>query len=141
MMARRILLVDDDDDFLMILRDRLRSVGYEVAVAQNGSDGIAAIRDGHPDAPPIMAGVLLDVQMPVITGLEALREMSARFPSLPVIMMSSFAPPLIVSEARRLGARGFFKKSEDLSDLLALCVSTFGGPDVSIEKRRNVENQ
>jgi len=56
-------------------------------------------------------------------------------------MMSSFAPALIVSEAKRLGARGFFKKSQDLSDLLTLCVSTFGGPDVSTEKRRNDENQ
>ena len=51
-MARRILLVDDDDDFLMILGDRLRSAGYDVAVARNGLDGIAAIRNGHPGALP-----------------------------------------------------------------------------------------
>jgi sigma-B regulation protein RsbU (phosphoserine phosphatase) len=139
-MVLRLLLVDDDDDFLMILKDRLRSAGYEIVVARNGLDGIAAIRDGDPDAMPDMAGVLLDVQMPVMGGLEALREMTAQAPSLPIIMMSAVAPPMIVSEAKRLGARGFFKKSEDLSALLAQCVSTFGAPDVHA-KRRNDEDQ
>ena len=109
-------------------------------IARNGLDGIAAIRNGHPVAAR-HGGNPPRCEMPVMGGLEALQEMSAKFPSLPVIMMSSFAPALIVSEAKRLGARGFFKKSQDLSDLLSLCVSTFGGPDVSTEKRRNDENQ
>ena len=72
--AANVLLVDDEADFSQTLAKRLRRRGFQVVVAGNGHDGLAALDRAPADV------VLLDVRMPGLDGIETLREMKKRHP-------------------------------------------------------------
>jgi len=69
--ARRVLVVDDNTAQREIVAEILEGEGYEVAVAQNGIDGLAAARASPP------AVVILDLMMPGLDGAAVLRELRA----------------------------------------------------------------
>jgi DNA-binding response OmpR family regulator len=54
--------------------------------------------------------VILDVNLPGITGLEVLRAVERRWPALPVVVMTAFGGPTVGAEARRLGAVAYLEK-------------------------------
>jgi CheY-like chemotaxis protein len=123
-MKRRILIVDDDSDFTTILCERLEASGYETISAKNGLAAIRLLNNGQPNPP--VTGILLDVQMPVMNGLQTLRHLQERFAHIPVIMMSAVSQPVIIEESLRLGAAAFMRKSEPSSKCLARCKQVFG---------------
>jgi CheY-like chemotaxis protein len=123
-MKRRILIVDDDLDFTTILRERLEANGYETVSASNGLAAIRLLNDSQHNPP--VTGILLDVQMPVMNGLQTLRLLQERFPHIPVLMVSAVSQPVIIEESLRLGAAAFMKKSESPSKFLARCKQVFG---------------
>jgi two-component system, NtrC family, response regulator AtoC len=79
----RILAVDDDPLFLAMLTEVLGVLGYAVVTAQNAGDAFMLVAVAPPDV------VLLDVGMPGIDGVTALRRIRARHPELPVIMCTA----------------------------------------------------
>jgi CheY-like chemotaxis protein len=81
----RILLVDDDAAERLSVTARLEEAGYTVTPAASGSEGLAALRDGHFDA------VVLDLVMPGLSGLEVLRaaRTDERMAHLPFIVLSA----------------------------------------------------
>lgn len=81
-MARRILVVDDEPDFCEAISDFLVEKGYQVRVANNGTDALSAYKLERHDV------VLLDVEMPGISGLETLRELKAIDPDVCVIIVT-----------------------------------------------------
>ncbi|MEP6887090.1 MAG: response regulator [Nitrospirales bacterium] len=123
-MKRRILIVDDDSDFTTILRERLEYSGYETVSVSNGLAAIRLLNNGQHNAS--VTGILLDVQMPVMNGLQTLGHLQKRFSHIPVLMMSSVSQPGIVEESLRLGAAAFLRKSEPSSKFLARCKQVFG---------------
>jgi CheY-like chemotaxis protein len=123
-MKRRILIVDDDLDFTTILRERLEACGYETVSARNGLAAIRLLNDGQPNPP--VRGILLDVQMPVMNGLQTLRHLQERFSHIPVLMMSAVSQTVIIDESLRLGAAAFMRKSESPAKFLAWCKQVFG---------------
>ncbi|MDP3241246.1 MAG: response regulator, partial [Reyranella sp.] len=78
----RILVVDDVADNVEILRMRLESLGYEVAVAMDGEQALQAVKADLPDL------VLLDIMMPKIDGLEVVRRIKSdpTLPFIPVVL-------------------------------------------------------
>ena len=82
-MPRHILVVDDDPDICDVLRDRLESYGYLVEVALDGHAALLSINHELP------RGLILDIQMPHIDGVEVLRQIRERHPLLPVIMITA----------------------------------------------------
>ena len=82
-MAGHILLVDDDPDIRDVLRDRLESYGYPVEVAGDGRAALLNINE------VLRRGLILDIQLPHIDGLEVLRQTRARHPLLPIIMITA----------------------------------------------------
>ncbi len=101
--ALRILVVDDHPHNRRFLEILLGGAGIEVVCADNGRDGVAAWRAGGFDA------VLMDMQMPVLDGLAATREMRAReqalgLPHTPVIMVSANALAEHVEASQAAGA-------------------------------------
>ena len=66
-MSHRILVIEDQEDNRRILRDLLRSGGYEMIEAATGEEGVALAETGHPDL------ILMDIQLPGLDGYEATR--------------------------------------------------------------------
>lgn len=112
MCLKRILLVDDEVDVTRILAKRLRRRGYDCATAANGREALDAM---EKEVFPI---VVMDVKMPVLDGMEALQEMSARWPAAQIILLSGHADMQLAVQAMSQGAFGYLMKPVDLEDLL-----------------------
>ena len=83
----RLLVAEDNEINQQVAREILESAGFLVELASNGREAVERVRSGRYDA------VLMDIQMPVMDGLEATRELRAdgRFGDLPVIAMTAHA--------------------------------------------------
>src|SRR5260370_32376686 len=99
-----ILVVDDDPDFLRSLELILQIDGFAVTTAENGVRGLQAFRNRGPDV------VLIDVMMPKLDGLEAVRQMRRERPGAKSIVMSGSARAdalYLPTAARPLGSASF----------------------------------
>lgn len=95
----RFLIVDDADAPLQYLEEYLRHRNHEVAgTARNGADAVAAYERLEPDV------VIMDVIMPRMNGLDALRAIHEAHPEACVVMSSSLQSCQTALEAERLGA-------------------------------------
>jgi two-component system OmpR family response regulator len=112
---RRVLLVDDDQSFRNVITEYLEGFrGYEVRAAVSGEEGMRALADYQPDI------VLLDLMMPGIGGMAALRQMKALYPSLCVVMVTANEDLSLARKALALGAADYVTKPFDLDYLDAL---------------------
>jgi DNA-binding NtrC family response regulator len=99
-----LLIVDDEPNILSTLRRALELEGYAVEVAGGGRVALDKLKAGAFD------GVMLDVAMPDMNGIEALRAIRELSAELPVIMMSGNATLSVAVEATKLGACDFLEK-------------------------------
>ncbi len=113
-MKAKILIVDDDPDIAMMLEDRLQATGYGTVIA---ADGIEALELVEKEAPNLL---LLDLDMPRMTGLEVLKKLPGVRPSddLPVIVMTAHGSIEAAVEAMKDGAYDFLTKPLDKDHLL-----------------------
>ncbi|HWM79370.1 MAG TPA: response regulator [Methylomirabilota bacterium] len=109
--AGKILVVDDDPEVRMATRDFLASKGHDVTLAEDGVQALKLLATVKPDV------VLLDVAMPEMDGMEALRRIVASYPNLPVIMVTANADIEITSKVLQLGAADYVPKPFDLDYL------------------------
>jgi two-component system response regulator NreC len=87
--------------------------GFEVAGEAGG--GVAACQEAeHVDADV----VLMDLSMPDLSGIDAMRQIHETKPELPVVILTAHADPGIEREARAAGASGFLAKGIGLDDLV-----------------------
>jgi len=103
-MARSVLVVDDAAFMRMMLRDILSKEGYVVREAVNGADAVRKFVEDRPDV------VTLDITMPEMGGLEALRRIKEADPSAKVIIVSAMGQQQIMLEALDSGAVEFIVK-------------------------------
>jgi two-component system, cell cycle response regulator DivK len=104
--ARTVLVVDDHEDNRRILRDLLRSAGYEVLEATTGEDGVATAKARPPDL------ILMDIQLPGIDGYEATRRIKAdeAVRRIPLIVVTSYALSGDDAKALAAGADAYVAK-------------------------------
>ena len=112
MSVGRVLIVDDEPEVRQVLREFLSGQGYEVALATNGSEALAAL-----EVDSAGALVLLDVSMPGMDGVEALRRIVADHPAVPVIMVTANADIGVTSKLLAMGAVDYIPKPFDLDYL------------------------
>jgi len=112
--ALRILVVDDHPVYRDGLAALLRSVdGLEVAgTAADGAAAVAAVHELDPDV------VVMDIQMPVLDGIEATRQIAAATPSTAIIMLTMSEDDETVFAAVRAGARGYLLKGADQEEIV-----------------------
>ena len=109
----QILVCDDDDMIVQIVTSKLKSLGYGVMTAGDGTTALAMIRKTIPSV------LILDTIMPGVGGLEVLRAIRAsrRTAALPVLMLTARRGEDDISAAVRLGANDYLGKPFSLGDL------------------------
>lgn len=100
----KILLVDDAAFMRMRCAKLLTEHGYEVDEAENGADAVTKYQAIHPDL------VLMDITMPVMDGIAAVREITTRDPRAKVVMVSALGQQTMVIESIKAGAKDFVVK-------------------------------
>jgi len=104
-----ILLVDDEQDFLEPIAFWLEDKKYKVRTASNGEEAIKLIKKEIPNI------VLLDINMPIMDGIETLKHIRENYGDLPVIMITAEIERL--PAIQDLGISGFFPKEGTLEQL------------------------
>ena len=107
----RILIVDDDATSRRLLEVRLRSLRYEVTMTANGQEALTAIKS---EVPVLM---LLDLQMPLMGGMELLRTVRQSGIDLPIIVITAHGSIEVAVEAMKEGAYDFITKPLDSKHL------------------------
>ena len=100
----KILVTDDAQFMRTMLGDTLRKDGHEVIEAVNGADMLAKYKEYQPDM------VTLDITMPEMDGLEAIKKLRASYPTARVVMVSAMGQSHMVIEAIQNGAVDFIVK-------------------------------
>lgn len=105
MKGYKILVADDSITVHKLMETVLRPTDYQlVATAKNGQEAIHLYKEHQPDL------VLLDITMPILDGIGALKGIKGTNPKAKVIMLSAMADKEIVNEALHLGASTFLQK-------------------------------
>ncbi|MGA8481783.1 MAG: response regulator [Chthoniobacterales bacterium] len=110
----KVLYVEDNDDNIFMLRNRLRRAGYEVVVAMDGVQGVAAAAAEKPDV------ILMDLSLPQLDGWEATRRIKAapETKHIPVIALTAHAMMGDREKALAAGCDDFDTKPVELPRLL-----------------------
>jgi DNA-binding NarL/FixJ family response regulator len=120
-----VLLADDHPLFLEGLRNLLVSRGFEVAgTARDGLEAVEKARELRPDL------ILMDIQMPKLDGLKAVRLIKAELPETKVVMLTMSSEDEDLFEAVKSGACGYVLKSQDTDDFFSLLTAAARGEAV-----------
>lgn len=109
----KVLVIDDDEDLLGLVRLALERAGFNAATAASGEEGVALAGAGDFDL------VFLDLMMPGMDGLAALRELKLNCPRTAVIMLTAHGSIETAVESMRLGAADYLRKPFQLESLEA----------------------
>ncbi len=122
-MPPTILTVEDDQDLRTLITIVLEQEGYSVVTASNGREALAQIDQHMPDL------ILLDVRMPVMSGVEFAAQYESRYmsePKAPLIVMT--AGEHASRRCQELGGDGFLAKPFSADELLAIVKCHSAGP-------------
>ena len=109
----RILIVEDEPNMVAGLRDNFEYEGYEVLTASDGAEGLGRALNDAPDL------VILDVMMPKMSGLDVCKQLKAKRPSMPVIMLTARGQEVDKVVGLELGADDYVTKPFSIRELLA----------------------
>jgi two-component system cell cycle response regulator DivK len=112
---KKILVVEDTEDNRQILRDLLGAAGYDMIEAHDGAEGVAQATAHKPDL------ILMDIQMPVMDGYEATRQIKANpeLKGIPILAVTSYALSGDEEKARAAGCDGYIAKPYSPRQMLA----------------------
>ena len=118
--VKTILYIEDNEANRKIVRQLLKNTRYSLIEAVDGEAGVAMALKGRPDL------VLMDLQLPKISGLEAIRRLRTQGPTAttPIIAITSFALSGDEQMAKEAGATAYVAKPYSPRELLALIRKT-----------------
>jgi len=120
--AKRILIVDDEENTRLGLSKLLSQEGFDVELAGNGTEALEILRRERIHL------VISDINMPDMNGIMFLREISRRFPSTNVIMITAYGGVESYLEAMNLGALEYLHKPLRLDELRSVMKKVFNSP-------------
>ncbi|KRE83177.1 two-component system response regulator [Paenibacillus sp. Soil766] len=120
-MSNRILIVDDAAFMRMMIRDILSKNGYEVCgEANDGAQAIEKYKELKPDL------ITMDITMPEMDGIQALKEIKKIEPNAKVIMCSAMGQQAMVIDAIQAGAKDFIVKPFQADRVIEAIKKTLG---------------
>jgi DNA-binding response OmpR family regulator len=114
---KKILCIEDDRETAALIAEELVERGFEVIIAHDGQEGLAAILKKMPDL------VLSDISMPVMSGFEVLERLTAiapRFENVPFVFLTALTDRGSELKGRQLGADDYVTKPIDFDILVAI---------------------
>ena len=119
-MAKRILITDDASIMRLMLSNMLTEAGYEIAgEATNGLEAVAKYKELKPDL------VTMDITMPEMDGIKAVRAIKAIDPQAKIVMCSAMGQKSLVLEAIEAGAVNFIVKPFDNDKVAEIIAKSF----------------
>lgn len=101
---KTILIVDDQAGIRILLNEVFQREGYETVLAGNGLEALKLFSEQQVD------GVILDMKIPGMNGLEILQHIKEQKPEIPVMMMTAYGEQDLINTAMSIGAVGYFTK-------------------------------
>jgi len=110
-MPKKLLIVDDEVEICEFLKSFFEDRDFKVSTAHSGEQAVRGVEDFKPSV------VLLDIQMPGMDGLQALKKIKENFPKTKVIMVTAVETQDKIEEAMRYGADNYITKPLSLEYL------------------------
>ncbi len=117
-MKPKILVVDDERSHRQMIEAVLSAEGYEIAQADNGQAAIDAVTEKFYDL------VIMDIRMPELGGIEALKKIKTISPGIPIVIMTAYASVGTAVDALKSGASDYLTKPLDIEELKILVAKT-----------------
>jgi|UniRef100_A0A7C3WS74 CheY-like chemotaxis protein len=108
---KKVLVADDEMSIRLLYSEELKEEGYEVYLASNGKEALEIVEKVPVDL------VILDIKMPEMDGIEALRQIKERRPDLPVLLSTAYGE--YKQDFATWASDEYLVKSSDLEDLRA----------------------
>ena len=132
----KLLVVDDQTSnvFKIVehLQNHLKLKNSDIKIASNGLEAITIVERGDLDL------ILMDLQMPVMDGLSATEKVTARYPHLKVIIITSLDDDLLVQKSINAGAKGYLLKKNISTDLISVVQNVSNG--YTVFPKRNINS-
>jgi len=111
----KLLFVEDEEDLIDIITDTLTKLNANFLTASNGQEALDII-DDNPD----ISVVVTDINMPVVNGLEMIKQMKEKDLQIPVIIMSAHTEADYIEKAKQLGVNNYLLKPFDFLKFIDL---------------------
>ena len=112
----RILVVDDDCEVRKVVRMTLTKAGYVVLEAEDGLKAIQALNQG--ENPRLVDGIIIDIRMPIVNGVEAISYFQQLFRRVPIIVLTSYRDMEMATRLKEKGIVDYLVKPTEKADLL-----------------------
>src|ERR1700752_2574946 len=119
----RLVIADDQASVrqgLVLLLDAVPDIDV-VGAAADGEEALALVAEPHPDA------ILLDLHMPVLDGIGAIRRLTAEHPGVAIVVLTTYADDSSVLDTLHAGARSYLTKDADRADIARALRAGGGG--------------
>ncbi|BCA53694.1 hypothetical protein W02_08340 [Nitrospira sp. KM1] len=121
----KILVVDDDMDIRQMLGDRLQAKGYDVRTESDGLQAMEAVRA------ETFSGMILDIGIPSLDGMEVLKRIRQKDQQLPIIMVTASGAKDAAVRAISMGAQAYLLKPFEAEELDHIVDAWFGVPETA----------
>lgn len=128
-----VLLVDDESEFLDTLVKRIKKRKVNAHGVASGEEALAFLNQQPMDV------VVLDVRMPGMDGIQALREIKQRYPLIEVIMLTGHASLEVAIEGMELGAFDYMMKPIEIDELLYKLQDAYKKKSIHTEKIKKMQ--
>lgn len=125
MTMQKVLIVDDEEDMLWMLQRNLDNgiPNIETITAQSGSEALGILSENE------ISLVITDINMPGMSGLELLTEVSGKYPDTKVIIMTAYPSNAFENKAKKEGAIQFVEKPFDINDMRKIVENSLEASD------------
>jgi len=124
---QKVLIVDDEEDMLWMLQRNLDNgiPNIETITAQSGSEALGVLSENE------ISLVITDINMPGMSGLELLTEVSGKYPDTKVIIMTAYPSNAFENKAKKEGAIQFVEKPFDINDMRKIVENSLEASDAA----------